>query len=681
MEKANNICQCSGTDECKHEEQYKNDCSNGNNYNEKNHTHEETGCACSHSLESHSHSDGGCGCGHSHDAKPENLYGLIVRIIAAIILVFIAPKTGVAALPLFIAAYVLIGGGIVLNAIKGILNKELFDENFLMSVATIGAFAIGDYSEAVAVMIFYQVGELLQGFAVRRSRQNIEGLMNIRPEFATLLVNGAETKISPEDAKPGDTIIIKAGEKVPLDCVVLTGQSAVDTSALSGESVPLDAVENTALISGSVNLTGVITCTVTSEFKNSAVQKILDLVSQASEKKAKAEKFITKFAKIYTPTVISLAAALAFIPPIFVGNFSSWLYNGLIFLVVSCPCALVVSIPVGFMGGIGAAAKNGILVKGGNVIDSLVAPKAIVFDKTGTLTKGSFDVEQIIPADKVLKQQLIQAAAICERSSNHPIAKSVKAAFAQSDTGEELLSYEELSGFGIKATAESGEYYAGNAKLMQQINIKNLIVPQTAATVLHIVKNNIYLGCITVADQIKPNVKAAIEQLRALGVENCYMLTGDNEAVAEEVAQKVGLNGFKAGLLPHEKVNAFKKITSGSNGISIFVGDGINDAPLLAGADIGVAMGGIGSDAAIEAADVVLMTDDIGKLVTAVKTARKTRSIVWQNIIFAMAVKAIVLVVAAFGAVPMWLAIFADVGVALLAVANSARVIAGAKKL
>lgn len=680
MEKTNSSCGCCGNDGHLHEEKCQDSC--GCSHHKEESHKEESSCVCSHNHEEeHSHNDSGCGCGHSHSAKPENLYVLAGCIIAAVALIFAAPHTGVLSLPLFIAAYALVGGSVVINAVKGILNKELFDENFLMSVATMGAFAIGDYSEAVAVMIFYQIGELLQGFAVRRSRQNIEGLMNIRPEFATLLVNGEEKKIAPEAANIGDTIIIKAGEKIPLDCIVLTGQSAVDTSALTGESVPVDAGQDTALISGSVNLTGVITCKVTSEFKNSAVQKILDLVSQASEKKAKAEKFITKFAKIYTPVVIALAAALMFIPPIFAGNFSQWFYNGLIFLVVSCPCALVVSIPVGFMGGIGAAAKNGILVKGGNIIDSLVAPKAIVFDKTGTLTMGSFAVEQILPASGADNQQLMAAAAICERSSNHPIAKSVKAAFAQYDTGEELTAYEELSGFGVKATAASGEYYAGNKKLMQQLGMQNLSQPQTAATVLHIVKNNAYLGCVTVADQVKPGVKNAINQLRGLGVESCFMLTGDNEAVAKEVSEKVGLNGFKAGLLPHEKVSAFKEITSGSKGVSLFVGDGINDAPLLAGADIGVAMGGIGSDAAIEAADIVLMTDDIGKLVTAVKTARKTRTIVWQNIIFAMGVKVIVLSVAAFGAVPMWLAIFADVGVALLAVANSTRVIASAKKL
>lgn len=634
-----------------------------------------------HSHAHESHEDRGCGCGHSHGVKPQSLTMLIIRIIGAITLVFLANYAGALALPVYIVAYVVAGGSVVINAVKGILNKELFDENFLMSIATIGAFAIGDYSEAVAVMIFYEVGELLQGFAVRRSRQNISSLMNIRPEYATLLVDGTQKQVSPEQAHIGDVIIIKAGEKVPLDCTVLTGQSAVDTSALTGESVPLDADVGVSLISGSVNLTGVITCTVTSEFANSAVQKILDLVSEASEKKAKAEKFITKFAKIYTPCVILLAAALAFIPPIFLGDFSAWLYRGLIFLVVSCPCALVVSIPVGFMGGIGAAAKNGILVKGGNVIDSLITPKIVVFDKTGTLTQGNFEVSQVLPAKGTEKSQLIIAAAICERSSNHPIAKSVRKAFAQQDSGDEIAAYEELSGFGVRATTNNAEYYAGNAKLMEQLNVSNIIEPGSAATVLHIVQNNKYLGCVTVADQVKANAKKTITQLHELGVESCYMLTGDNEAVAAEVSLSLGLDGYKAGLLPHEKVTAYEELTNKTQGVNVFVGDGINDAPLLARADIGVAMGGVGSDAAIEAADIVLMTDDISKLVTAIKTARETRNIVWQNIVFAMGVKVIVLGVAAFGAVPMWLAIFADVGVALLAVANSTRVIASAKKL
>lgn len=613
---------------------------------------------------------------HSHEHnEEESPIKLIFKIALAAALVLTAHFIPMPySLIVYVIAYVIVGYEVVINAVHSTFHGELFDENFLMALATIGAFAIGSYSEAVAVMIFYNVGELFQDLAVARSRKNIAQLMDIRPDFAVIVENDIETTVSPDAVSVGDIIRIKPGERVPLDCVVTHGASAVDTSALTGESVPLDALEGSLLSSGSVNLTGVLTCRVNNDFSQSTVQKILDLVSEAGDKKARAEKFITRFSKIYTPCVIFAAVLIAFVPPIFGGIFSEWFYRGLIFLVVSCPCALVISVPVGFLGGIGGAAKNGVLVKGGNVLDALSAPKAVVFDKTGTLTKGKFVLTEVMPAEGVSKNELMHAGAICERSSNHPIAVSVYAACKNSDNNEKVLKYEELAGYGVLSSAESGEYAAGNKKLMDKLSIALPDIQNSAATVLYIAQNGKYLGCLMVADEMKDGVKDAIQELRNLGVEKCYMLTGDNEAIAKEISAAAGLDGYKAGLLPQQKVEAFEEITN-DIGTCVYAGDGINDAPLLARADVGIAMGGVGSDAAIEAADVVLMTDDISKIASAIRISRGAKRIVHENIGMALGIKLAVMIVAAFGAVPMWLAIFADVGVALLAVANSARAI------
>ncbi|MEG2671721.1 MAG: heavy metal translocating P-type ATPase [Ruthenibacterium sp.] len=643
--------------------------------------HNHAACACTQEhADAHDHAHG-----HEHGAEDKNAVKKSIFFIALALALVIGAyfvSNFWVALCMYLIAYLAVGREVLSNAFHNICRGEIFDENFLMVVATLGAFAIGDFSEAVAVMIFYNVGETLQDMAVAKSRANIASLMNIRPDFARTLKDGVEAEVAPETVAVGALILIKPGERVPLDCTVKSGEGAVDASALTGESMPIAASEGVALSSGSVNMNGVLTCVVTSVFADSTVQKILDLVSDASAKKASAEKFITRFAKIYTPCVMGAAALIAIVPPLFFGwsTFPDWFYRGLIFLVVSCPCALVISIPVSFLGGIGGAAKNGVLVKGSDVLDRLTAPKTIVFDKTGTLTQGKFAVSTVRPAKGQTEDTLLAAAALCERSSNHPIALSVRDYCAAKDSGAALTNYEEKAGYGVLATTKDGVYAAGNAKLMAFVganlppddgaNTKNAV-----ATVLYFAKDGIYLGTIFIADTIKSGVKEAIANLRTLGVQTCYMLTGDNAAIAQSVADAVGLDGYKAGLLPHEKVAAFEALTQTAGGVSLYAGDGINDAPLLARADVGFAMGGVGSDAAIEAADVVLMTDEVGKIGSAIRIARQTKTIVKQNIIFALSVKVIVLILSAFGYTPMWLAIFADVGVALLAVANATRAI------
>ncbi|MEG1010945.1 MAG: heavy metal translocating P-type ATPase, partial [Ruthenibacterium sp.] len=652
-------------------------------------------CSCE---DAHAHD--GCACGHAHGIAPEKstIRRDIVLIFVAVALVVLAHfvKTAPAlaggafwaALALYLIAYGLVGRKVLYSAFRNILRGKIFDENFLMTVATFGAFAIGDFAEAVAVMIFYNIGETLQDIAVAKSRANIATLMDIRPDFARLVTGDTEREIAPEDARVGDVILIRPGERVPLDCVVLSGEGAVDASALTGESMPVSAAPGSALSNGSVNMNGVLTCKVTSVFADSTVQKILNLVSDASGKKADAEKFITRFSRIYTPIVMGLAVLIALVPPLFYGfdTFSQWFYRGLIFLVVSCPCALVVSIPVSFLGGIGGAARSGVLVKGGDVIDRLAQPKLVVFDKTGTLTRGKFAVSHVLPAAGAQADPaaLLAAVALCERSSNHPIALSVRAYCGAQDSGAALDSYEEKAGCGVLAASGGVTYAAGNAKLMTLVGAvvpdKALAAADTAiGTVLHVARDKTYLGTLLIADSIKPGVREAVAHLHALGVEQCCMLTGDNENVARSVAEAVGLDSYKAGLLPNEKVAAFEALSQGVSGVSLYTGDGINDAPLLARADIGIAMGGVGSDAAIEAADVVLMTDEVDKIASAILVARRTRRIVMQNIIFALGVKIIIMAVAALGFAPMWLAIFGDVGVALLAVANAARAVRAVK--
>lgn len=578
---------------------------------------------------------------------------------------------------LFLISYLLIGGKIVLKAGKNILRGQVFDENTLMSIATIGAFAIKEFPEAVAVMLFYQVGELLQDLAVNRSRRSIAALMDIRPDFANLKVGSELKKVDPDEVNIGDVIVVKPGEKVPLDGIVTEGSSMLDTSALTGESVPREVVTGDSILSGSINVNGLLTVEVTKEFANSTVAKILDLVQNASSRKAPTENFITRFARYYTPVVVFIALALAVIPPLVItgATFSQWIYRSLVFLVVSCPCALVISIPLGFFGGIGGASKNGILIKGSNYLEALNNVDTVVFDKTGTLTKGVFKVAEIVTNGSVSDEQLLEYAAYAESYSNHPIALSILQAFGMEIDKTRISAYNEIPGHGIKVSVDNKVILAGNSKLMDRENIPVEEI-QAPGTVVHIALDGSYAGCIVISDEVKDDSKEAIEALRGIGTRKLVMLTGDSRTVAEKVGNDLGLDEVYWELLPDQKVEKLEILDKEKppKGKLIFVGDGINDAPVLARADVGVAMGGVGSDAAIEAADVVLMTDEPARLVAAIKIAKRTRGIVWQNIIFAMAVKGIVLLLGAGGIATMWAAVFADVGVAVLAVLNAMRV-------
>lgn len=576
----------------------------------------------------------------------------------------------------YIIAYLLVGAEVILRAAKNIGRGEVFDENFLMGIATIGAFAIGDYPEAVAVMLFYQLGEIFQDIAVNRSRKSITALMNIRPDFANIKIGEALKKVSPEEVNIGDIIVVKPGEKVPLDGSIIEGSSMVDTSALTGEAVPRKVEVGDSILGGVINKNGLLTIEVKKEFGDSTIAKILDLVQNASSKKAPTENFVTKFARYYTPAVVFAALAIAVIPPLVVegATFSEWIYRALSFLVVSCPCALVVSIPLGFFGGIGGASKNGILVKGGNYLEALNNVETVVFDKTGTLTKGTFKVTEVKAYDNLSEEELMELAAYAEGYSNHPIATSIVSAYGKKIDKTEISNYEEISGHGIKVNIKEREVLAGNYKLMDKENIvyKNI---DTIGTVVHIALNKKYAGYIVISDEIKADSKNAIKALKHIGVKKTVMLTGDNKVVSNKVAQQLGLDEVYCELLPDEKVKKVEQFSKEktSKGKVIFVGDGINDAPVLARADVGIAMGGVGSDAAIEAADVVIMTDEPSKLVTAIKIAKKTRNIVMQNIVFALTIKAFLLVIVAIGLGTMWEAVFGDVGVTLLAVLNSMR--------
>ncbi|MCH3964599.1 MAG: cadmium-translocating P-type ATPase [Clostridium sp.] len=577
---------------------------------------------------------------------------------------------------LYLISYVIVGGEVVLRAIKNISRGQVFDENFLMSIATIGAFTIGEYPEGVAVMIFYQIGEMFQDMAVNRSRKSIAALMDIRPDFANLKIDDELKKVSPEEVSIGDIIVVKPGEKVPLDGKVLEGSSMIDTSALTGESVPREAETGDNILGGVINKNGLLTIEVEKEFGDSTIAKILDLVQNASSKKAPTEKFITKFARYYTPVVVFSAVALAVIPPLVIGgaNFSQWLYRALAFLVVSCPCALVISIPLGFFGGIGGASKNGILVKGGNYLEALNNSEIIVFDKTGTLTKGVFKVTELKPRDNMPSDELLAYAAYAESYSNHPIAVSILNAYGKEIPGDAISNYEEISGHGIKVVVEGKEILAGNYKLMEK---KDILYEQveTVGTVVHVAVDKEYAGYIVISDEIKEDSAKAIKTLKSIGVKKTVMLTGDNKTVGNKVARELGLDEVHAELLPDQKVENIELLDKqkSEKGKLVFVGDGINDAPVLARADIGIAMGGLGSDAAIEAADVVIMTDEPSKITTAIKIAKKTRTIVMQNIIFALSTKLILLVFIAMGLGTMWEAVFGDVGVTILAVFNSMR--------
>lgn len=577
---------------------------------------------------------------------------------------------------LYLVSYLLIGGEVLLRAIKNIGKGQIFDENFLMCIATIGAFSIKQFPEAVAVMLFYQIGEFFQGLAIERSRKSISELMNIRPDFANLKVGQGIRKVPPEEVRVGDFIVVKPGEKVPLDGKVSEGKSMLDTSALTGESVPREVNAGDIVLSGFINKNGLLTIKVTKRFGESTVAKILDLVQNAGSKKAPTESFITKFARYYTPTVVILAAALAFIPPLFISGstFSEWLYRALVFLVVSCPCALVVSIPLGFFGGIGGASRNGILVKGGNYLEALNNVDIVVFDKTGTLTKGVFRVTEINAKESIKKDELLEYAAFAESYSNHPIANSILTAYGRTINKGEIQDYNEVSGHGLKVRIKEKEVLVGNDRLMKSYNIPYENI-ETTGTIVHVAIDNKYAGYIVISDEIKEDSQKSIQALKYVGVKKTIMLTGDNKLVGEKVAKQLGLDEVYSELLPNEKVEKLEQICKKKSSTSklVFVGDGINDAPVLARADVGIAMGGIGSDAAIEAADVVIMTDEPSKIATAIKIAKRTKSIVWQNIVFALGVKVVILVLGALGFATMWEAVFGDVGVALIAVLNAMR--------
>lgn len=580
-------------------------------------------------------------------------------------------------LAVFLASYIILGGKVVLKALKNITKGQIFDENFLMSVATIGAFAIGDFAEAVAVMLFYQVGEYFQDTAVRRSKKSIADLMDIRPDSATVKIDGELIKVAPETVTIGDIIVVKPGEKIPLDGVIIDGESMLDTKALTGESVPRTVKAGDSALSGCINQNGVLTIEVTKTFGESTVAKIIDLVENASSKKAPTENFITTFSRYYTPVVVGLAALLAVIPPLFMGGtWSEWINRGLIFLVISCPCALVISIPLGFFGGIGGASKKGVLVKGSNYLEALNNLDIVVFDKTGTLTKGVFKVTGIHSADKFSESELLEYAANAEAFSNHPIARSILKAYDKSIDKDKLVDYSEISGHGIRVTVNGKTVLAGNNKLMK-LSDTPFEESNDIGTKVYVAVDNQYAGCIVISDEMKEDSKAAIAGLKARNVRKTVMLTGDNAQIGEAIAKELALDEVYTQLLPDQKVEKVEMLDGQkrSKGKLAFVGDGINDAPVLARADVGIAMGGLGSDAAIEAADVVLMTDEPSKLLDAIDIAKFTKRIVWQNIVFALCVKGIFLLLGAFGITTMWEAVFADVGVSVIAILNAMRVL------
>ncbi len=577
---------------------------------------------------------------------------------------------------LYVLSYLIVGFDVVKKAVINIFHGEFFDENLLMSIATIGAFAIKEFPEAVAVMLFYQVGEYFQSYAVKKSRKSIASLMDIRPDYANLKIDGKIEKKSPEEIKIGDTIVIKPGEKVPLDGKVLDGNSMLDTAALTGESIPREVKADDNILSGCINLNGVLEIKVEKEFGESTVSKILDLVENASNKKAKTENFITKFSKYYTPIVVFLALIIAFIPPIITKtNMLDWVYRALTFLVVSCPCALVISVPLSFFSGIGAASKKGILVKGSNYLELLSKTEIAVFDKTGTLTKGVFDVQKIINRNGIDRNELLELAAYCESYSNHPISISIQKAYGKEIDKKRIVDSKEIAGKGIISKIDGKQVACGNMKLMKDLSLENIDQINEMGTVVYVAIDKQYAGYILISDKIKEDSKKAIQDLKKAGVRKTVMLTGDNKDVAEKVNQELNLDIVYSELLPVDKVNKVEELLKNKNEEAklAFIGDGINDAPVLARADIGIAMGGLGSDAAIEAADIVIMTDEPSKIATAMKISRKTLKIVYQNISFALIVKIGVLILSAFGLTSMWAAVFADVGVTVLAVLNSFR--------
>ncbi|WP_334306025.1 heavy metal translocating P-type ATPase [Anaerocolumna sp. AGMB13025] len=581
-------------------------------------------------------------------------------------------------LVIFLAAYGIIGGDVLWRAVRNIFRGQVFDENFLMSVATVGAFFVGDFAEGVAVMLFYQVGELFQSYAVDKSRKSIASLMDIRPDYANVKRGDNLEKVDPDEVQIDEIIVIKAGEKVPLDAIVIEGSSTVDTSALTGESLPREVTEGDSLLSGCININGLLTARVIKEFGESTVSKILDLVENAGTKKSNSENFITKFARYYTPVVVIVAALMAVIPPLVIpgATFSDWIYRGLIFLVISCPCALVISIPLSFFGGIGGASRRGILVKGSNYLEALAQTEVVVFDKTGTLTKGIFKVQEVVPQN-IEKEELLELTAYAESYSNHPISISLKKAYGKEIDSTRISNVEEIPGHGVTAIVDGKTVSAGNVKLMKKLNVSYQESEDIIGTVVHVAIDGSYRGYIVIADEVKEDAALAIRELKAAHIRETVMLTGDAKKIGEKIAVQLGLDKVYTELLPGDKVQQVEELfkTKSAKGKLAFVGDGINDAPVLARADIGIAMGGLGSDAAIEAADIVIMTDEPSKLATAIKLSKKTLRIVKQNITFALAVKAVVLLMGALGMATMWAAIFADVGVAILAILNAIRML------
>ena len=687
-----------GCGEHHHDHDHGEECGCGEHHHDHDHG-EECGCG-EHHHHDHDHGES-CGCGgHHHDheheheetkpkkvEKPKEKKEINKDLIKIIIGVFVyafgiyemaVGNTGTFGVVVFLAAYILIGGDVLLKAAKNLFRGQVMDENFLMSIATIGAIAIGEHSEAVGVMLFYKIGEYLQQKAVGQSRKSISALMEIKAEFANLVQGGKIIQVDPEEVEVGDVIVVKPGEKVPLDGIVTEGEAMLDTSAITGESVLRSVKPGEEVVSGTINTNVLIHVRVTKEYGESTVAKILDMVENAGSRKSQTENFISRFCRYYTPIVVGLALAVAFIPPLVIEGavFRDWLYRGLIFLVVSCPCALVLSIPLSFFGGIGSASKNGILIKGSNYLEALRKVNTVVLDKTGTITKGVFKVTEINPVG-MSEDELLRFAAIAEANSNHPIAKSIMESYNEKSNEEIKLSeidkYEEIAAHGIKVLYNGKTILAGSSKLLDSENVKYEKIDEVGTTV-YVAVDGKYAGCIVISDEVKEDSKRAIAEMRKVGITNVVMLTGDNEAAAAKIAEEVGLDKHYSGLLPNQKVEILEEIAKeNSTGNTVFIGDGINDAPVLARADVGIAMGGVGSDAAIEASDIVFMTDELSKLPIAKRISEKTNKIVWQNIVFAMGVKVIVMLMSTGGVANMWEAIFADVGVALIAVLNAMR--------
>ncbi len=607
------------------------------------------------------------------EKKQKQRLARILCAAAVFLLLLPLPLEGYWRLTAFLVPYGIAGWEVLWRALRNIFRGQVFDENFLMAVATVGAFCIGEYLEGVAVMLFYQVGELFQDVAVTRSRRSISELMDIRPDYANLQTENGLRRVDPQQVRPGEWVVVKAGEKIPLDGRVLEGDTTLDTAALTGEPLPREVRPGDEVISGCVNLSGVITVEVSKEFGESTVSKILDLVENSAGKKAKAEHFITRFARIYTPVVVICAVLLAIVPPLFLGGWSGWIERGLIFLVISCPCALVISIPMSFFGGIGGASKKGILVKGGNYLEALARTGIVVFDKTGTLTKGSFTVTAVHP-DRISREELLELAALAEGFSDHPISRSLKKAYGRRIDEERIANVREIAGRGIESYVDGRRVCVGNGRLMEQEGVAWRECHR-AGTVVHVAIDGLYAGHIVISDEIKPDAAQAISALRQGGVRKVVMLTGDAPSAAEQVGKALALDEVQAGLLPGDKVERVESLLCQKTGKETlaFVGDGINDAPVLSRADIGIAMGGMGSDAAIEAADIVLMDDQPSKIAEAVSISRKTLRIVKENIMFAIGVKILVLLLGAAGLANMWAAVFADVGVSVLAILNASR--------